>query len=127
MGKSVPKITYEDVLEWVEAGPEGGGKDKTQVEQVRRQKDGRVDEHIAMNVLEAIEQYRLGSPVSKDYSGITERLERWVERWVESRVLAGDFGVLLLAVLDAWAVVVLALAERDLALWADEAIQDSFR
>ena len=116
------KITYDDVLEWVRAGPENGGKDKTIIEQTRGKKDGRADEHITYNVYEAIEQQRLGTAM-KDYSGILKRLEEWVE----NRVLSGDFADLLVVVLDAWLEAVAVAAERDLADWVDEAIEDGFR
>ena len=112
-GKAARAITYDDVLEWVRAGVENGGKDKTVVENNR----GRADEQIAYDVLTAIRQQRLGF-ANKDYSGITERLEAWVE----GRVLAGDFGELLLAVLDAWLAALGPVMERDLADWADEVI-----
>ena len=116
------KITYDDVLEWVKAGPENGGKNKTILEQTRGQKDQRTDEHITYNVYEAIEQQRL-STAMKDYTGILNRLEEWVE----NRVLSGDFADLLVVVLDAWLEAVSVVAERDLADWVDEAISDSFR
>lgn len=112
------KITYDDVLEWVKAGAEHGGKDKTAIENTR----DRVDEQIAYDVNTAIIQHRLGFE-KKDYSRITARLEEWVE----SRVLSGDFADLLLVVLDAWVAALLVVMEKDLADWADESIMDSFR
>ena len=112
-GKGAKAITYDDVLEWVRAGVEGGGKDKTAVENTRN----RADEQIAYDVLTAIRQQRLGF-ADKDYTAITDRLEAWVE----SRVLAGDFSDLLLAVLDAWLAALGPVMEQDLSEWADELI-----
>ncbi len=117
-GKRQVPITYEDVLEWVQAGVENGGKDKTAIENNR----GRSDEQIAYDVNTAIRQHRLGFE-KKDYSAITERLEEWVE----NRVIAGDFADLLVVVLDAWITALVVVMERDLADWADEIIFDSFR
>jgi hypothetical protein len=116
-GNVVP-ITYQDVLEWVKAGPENGGKDKTILEQERGRQDDRIDEHIAYNVFEAIEQYRLGYIGQKDYGRIADRLQKWVE----DRVLAGELGDMLVIVLDAWASVVGAVLEDDFSAHVDEVI-----
>ena len=112
-GKNVSTIRYEDVLDWVKAGPENGGKDKTAIETNR----GRVDEQIAYDVHQAILQHRLGFE-KKDYSRITARLEEWVDQ----RVLAGDLGEMLAAVLDAWVAALAAVVERDMGDWADDLI-----
>jgi hypothetical protein len=110
-------VTYEDVLEWVQAGVENGGKDKTAIETNR----GRSDEQIAYDVHTAIRQHHLGFG-GKDYQAISDRLERWVR----SRVLKGDFGDLLVVVLDTWREAVGIALEKDLAAWADEEIRDAF-
>ena len=104
-------ITYDDVLEWVKAGPENGGKDKTMVENTR----DRADEQIAYDVFQATKQQAFGFS-GKDYSAITARLEEWVNQ----RVLRGDMGELLEAVLGAWVMALEPVLERDLADWADE-------
>lgn len=114
-GRGVVPITYEDVLDWVQAGPENGGKDKTAIENTRN----RPDEQIAYDVHQAILQHRLGFE-KKDYSRITERLERWVE----SRVLAGGLGDMLVAALDAWLAVLAPVMERDLSDWMDDLMAD---
>ncbi len=114
-GKGQVPINYNDVLDWVKAGPENGGKDKTAVENTR----GRPDEQIAYDVHQAILQHRLGFE-KKDYSRITERLERWVE----SRVLAGELGDMLVAALDAWMAVLAPVMERDLSEWMDDLLAE---
>lgn len=113
-GKRQVNITYNDVLEWVRAGPENGGKDKTLVENTRQ----RADVQIAHDVLTATRQQHFGF-ANKDYSAITERLEQWVNQ----RVLRGDMGELLEAVLTAWVMALLPVMERDLADWADEVVR----
>lgn len=115
-GRAV-QVTYADVLEWVRAGVENGGKDKTAVENTRN----RADEQIAYDVHTALRQQTLGLG-SKDYSSITERLERWVE----SRVLAGDFPEMLSAVLDGWRHAVGMAMERDLEAWGHRVVRRSF-
>lgn len=115
--RQVP-VTYADVLEWVQAGVENGGKDKTAVENTRN----RSDEQIAYDVNTALRQQRLGIG-TKDYTAITERLERWVE----SRVLNGDFPGMLVAVLDAWYHAVGVAMERDLGAWGVRTLRGSFR
>lgn len=109
-------ITYQDVLDWVKAGPEHGGKDKTIIEQEQGRKDTRVDEHIAFNVHEAIVQYRLGIPGSKDYGPITERLENWI-KFGES---GGYFMDLLPNLLGIWEGVLEPIIRADLSQWFDE-------
>ena len=111
---TVTLITYDDVLEWVNAGVENGGKDITAIESNR----GRVAEQIAYDVHTAIRQYRLGFPTEKDYGPITARLEKFVE----DRVLAGNMAEMLEAVLAAWAGALEPLMERDLADWVDDLI-----
>lgn len=113
---TVPLITYDDVLEWVNAGVENGGKDITAIESNR----GRAAEQIAYDVHTAIRQYRLGIQGEKDYGPITERLERFVE----SRVLSGNLGELLEVVLSTWQAVLAPLMERDLSDWVDELIAE---
>jgi hypothetical protein len=115
-GQSV-QVTYADVLEWVKAGVENGGKDKTAIENTRN----RSDEQIAYDVNTALRQQRLGLG-NTDYTAITERLERWVE----SRVLAGDFPDMLEAVLDAWAYALDAAMGRDFMAWVIKAGRKSF-
>ncbi len=112
------QVTYADVLEWVKAGVEHGGKDKTAIENTRN----RSDEQIAYDVNTALRQQRLGLG-SQDYSAITERLERWVE----SRVLKGDFPGMLVIVLDAWFHAVGIAMERDLEAWGVRVLRRSFR
>ena len=109
-GKAGKAITYQDVLEWVKAGPEAGGKDKTQVEHTKNLSD----EQIAYVVTYAINQYRFGF-ASKDYSGITERLEKWVDLGV----LGDHLGDLLPAVLDAWFVALEPVLKADFDAWAE--------
>lgn len=111
------EVTYADVLEWVRAGVENGGKDKTAIENTRN----RSDEQIAYDVNTALRQQRLDLG-SHDYTAITERLERWVE----SRVLNGDFPDMLLAVLDAWHHAVVIAMERDLTAGMIKAGRRSF-
>lgn len=103
-------ITYADVLEWVLAGPENGGKDITAIESAR----DRSPEQIAFDVHNAIRQHRLGFE-RKDFSRITQRLEDWVN----SRMLAGDMDQILIAVLDAWIGTLLPIVERDFNDWLD--------
>ena len=112
------QVTYADVLEWVKAGVEHGGKDKTAIENTRN----RSDEQIAYDVNTALRQQRLGRG-SQDYTAITERLERWVE----SRVLNGDFPDMLAAVLDAWRFAVGVAMERDLEALVTRGVRRSFR
>lgn len=106
-------VTYQDVLEWVRAGPEHGGKDLTAVENTRN----RNPEQIAYDVHNAIVQHRLGLE-KKDYGRITERLEEWVN----SRVLAGDMGLMLEAVLESWYAALCPVVARDFERWVDEVI-----
>ena len=113
-GKQV-SVTYDDVLKWVQAGVEHGGKDKTAVENNRN----RADEQIAYDVHQAIKQHHMGGVSKKDYSGITARLERWVEE----RVLAGDFSELLMAVLDAWSAALEPVLWADFDQWLDECVE----
>jgi hypothetical protein len=117
-GDARREITYDDVLNWVKAGPENGGKDKTILEQERGRQDGRVDEHIAYNVWEAIAQYRLGTAM-KDYGPITERLERWVD--------FGESGNKMLdhlpTILNAWAAALEPVLAEDLDDFLDRAIR----
>lgn len=101
-------ITWDDVLEWVRAGPENGGKDKTAIENTR----DRSDEQIAYDVHHAIRQHRLGIE-KKDFSRIIERLEDWVN----TRLLSGDMDAMLTAMLDAWVGVLRPLMERDFRDW----------
>ncbi len=110
---SYTPISYQDVLEWVRAGPENGGKDLTAVENTRN----RNPEQIAYDVHHAIIQHRLGIE-KKDYGRITERLEEWVN----SRVLAGDMDALLDAVLEAWYAALAPMVERDFERWVDEVV-----
>jgi hypothetical protein len=112
-------VTYADVLKWVQAGPEHGGKDKTILEQEKGHRDGRADEHIAYNVYEAIVQYRLGIPGGKDYGPITERLERWV-KFGES---GGYFMDLLPNLLGIWESVLEPIIRADLSAWMDAEIR----
>jgi hypothetical protein len=111
---SYTPITYADVLEWVRAGPENGGKDLTAIENSR----GRNPEQIAYDVHNAIVQHRLGIE-KKDYGRITERLEEWVN----SRVLAGDMGELLAAVLEAWFTVLAPVVGRDFEQWVEKVMK----
>lgn len=113
---TIPLITYDDVLEWVNAGPENGGKDITAIEGNR----GRAPEQIAYDVHTAVRQHRLGFAGEKDYGPITERLEKFIE----SRVLSGNLGEMLGAVLSAWFTVLVPLMERDLADWVDDLIAE---
>lgn len=115
-GKQDKEITYDDVLRWVEAGPENGGKDKTAIENTRN----RPDEQIAYDVYTAIRQYRLGIPGEKDYGPITERLERWIE-FGES---ANYFLELLPEILNLWESVLAPVMERDLSDWMDDLMAD---
>lgn len=115
---SYTAINYEDVLAWVQAGPENGGKDITAIESNR----GRRSEQIAYDVHQAILQHRLGTE-RKDYSRITERLEDWVN----SRVLGGDMGPMLDAVLDAWTTVLEPVIARDFERWVDRTMKRAMR
>ena len=101
-------ISYESVLEWVNAGPENGGKDVTAIENTRN----RAPEQIAYDVLTAINQHRLGIE-KKDYGAIAGRLEEWVN----SRVLSGDIEALLEAVLEAWYAALGPVVARDFEKW----------
>lgn len=106
-------ITYEDVLEWVKAGAENGGKDWTAVENTR----DRNPEQIAYDVITAINQHHLGTE-KKDYGRITDRMEAWVN----SRALGGDLGQLLEAVLEAWYTALCPVVARDFEKWVDETV-----
>lgn len=115
-GAQNKEITYEDVLQWVEAGPENGGKDITAIESNR----GRAAEQIAYDVHQAINQYRLGFPGEKDYGPITARLERWVE--------FGEAGELfldrLVGLLEVWHATLEPVMQRDLSDWVDDLIAE---
>ncbi len=104
-------ISYDDVLRWVQAGAENGGKDKTAVENTR----GRADERIAYDVYTAIRQYRLGFTGEKDYGPITERLERWMDLGKS----AGAFLERLPGVLAAWENVLGPMMAADLEAWTE--------
>lgn len=114
-GKNFTPITYRDVLEWVQAGSENGGKDLTAIESARE----RSPHQIAYDVFHAIRQHRLGFE-KKDFSRITQRLEDWVN----SRVAAGDLGGLLEAVLEAWLGALEAIIERDFVEWIELDVLD---
>jgi hypothetical protein len=114
--KQNKEINYDDVLRWVEAGPENGGKDKTAIETNR----GRSDEQIAYDVYTAIRQYRLGIPGDIDYGPITERLERWID-FGES---ANYFLEKLPDLLEVWTNLLVPVMERDLSDWADDLLAD---
>jgi hypothetical protein len=118
--KGPVNITYDDVLNWVKAGPEQGGKDKTVLEQEKNYTDMRADEHIAYNVYEAIVQYRLGLSVNKDYGPITERLERWIQ-YGES---GNQFLELLPDLLAVWENLLGPVMERDLDAWVDKLVAE---
>jgi hypothetical protein len=113
VGKPGKEITYDDVLSWVRAGPENGGKDKTAIENNR----GRADEQIAYDVHQAIKQQRLGF-AKKDYSGITERLERWVDHGV----LVNHLSDLLPFVLDVWFATLEPVLENDFEMEIDDVL-----
>lgn len=121
-GGSKTPISYDDVLKWVKAGVEHGGKDKTILEQERKHSDGRVDEHIAFNVYEAIVQYRLGISGGKDYGPITERLERWVKHGESG----GYFMELLPNLLAVWETVLGPVIEADILDEMDLEIRQAF-
>ncbi len=101
-------ITYDDVLAWVKAGTENGGKDLSAIESTRE----RSPNQIAYDVHNAIKQHRLGIE-KKDYSRINQRLEDWVN----SRLMAGDMDALLNAVLEAWAGALFPIMSRDFDDW----------
>lgn len=108
------EIGYDDVLSWVTAGVENGGKDVTAQESAQ----GRNAHQIAHNVHEAIRQARLGFTTT-DYSRITARLEEWTHR----RFLAPDMRDALDAILDAWTAALFPVISRDMEDWFDDSIQ----
>jgi hypothetical protein len=111
-------VTYDDVLSWVRAGAENGGKDKTAVENSRN----RADEQIAYDVFTAVRQNRLGFPGEKDYGPIAARLERWVDFGESSNV----FLERLPGVLEAWEMALNPIMEADFSDWADQLIAKAF-
>lgn len=111
---SAPKaITYQDVLEWVKAGPEKGGKNKTLVEHSKAMSD----EQIAHVVANAINQYHFEF-MKKDYSGIAARLEQWVDLGV----LGDHLDDVLPAVLETWFIALDPMIRNDCDQWLNSAI-----
>lgn len=110
-------ITYEDIEAFVKADPEDGGKDKDLFKDSERMMT-RNEKQIIYDVQDAIRQHRLGV-AEKDFSGITQRLEDWVN----SRVLKGDLDSLLSLVLQSWETVMTPILERDLTEWVDDVIR----
>jgi hypothetical protein len=110
-----PDIRQRDVLEWVRAGAEAGGKDKSESEVAA----GKTDEEIAYVVTKAINQYRFGFAQNADYSAITERLEVWVKQ----KFLSADLSEALAAVLAAWVAEIAPMIEADFDAWVDAEIE----
>jgi hypothetical protein len=108
-------ISYNDVLEWVMAGPDNGGKDPSEVEITR----DRSPYNIAYDVHQAILQHRLGTE-RKDFSRITRRLEDWVN----SRLLSGDMDEMLRAIVEAWQTLLAPVIERDYSDWMDDVLRN---
>lgn len=111
LGNFTP-VTWQDVYEWVTAGREAGGKDKTLFEESERMSK-RSDRQITYDVHNAIRQHQLGLSTSKDFSAITARLEDWIN----SKALRGDMNELLRLVFEAWLGVLDPVLERDFADW----------
>jgi hypothetical protein len=111
-------IRYQDVLAWVQAGVEKGGKDKSASEVAA----GKTDEEIAYVVNNAINQYRFGFSKNSDYARITDRLEDWVK----GKFLSADLGEVLEKVLAAWMAALAPVMEKDFDEWLDEQIRKSF-
>lgn len=108
-------ISYQDVLEWVLAGPENGGKDPSEIEITR----DRSPYNIAYDVHQAIVQHRLGTE-RKDFSRITRRLEDWVN----TRLLSGDMDEMLRAIVEAWQTLLAPVIERDYLDWMDDVLRN---
>lgn len=117
-GRPGAAVTYDDVLSWVKAGVENGGKDKTAVENSRN----RADEQIAYDVFTAVRQHRLGLPGEKDYGPIASRLEQWAN-FGESATGMTDR---LPGVLEAWEMALDPIIEADFSEWADQLIARAF-
>jgi len=109
------EINYKDVLAWVNAGPEAGGKNKSASEIA----DGMENEEIAHVVNRAINQYRFGFVKDKDYGPITDRLEEWVMQ----KFLSADLGKTLAAVLEAWVMAIGPMVEQDFSDWIDRELR----
>jgi hypothetical protein len=115
-GNYVP-ISYQDVLDWVNAGVSAGGKDITEQESARN----RSPEAIACDVYTAIAQHRLAIE-KKDYGRITQRLEEWVE----SRQPGGDqLETIIPAMLEAWTTALYPVICGDYQAWAQRMIAES--
>lgn len=107
---TVQPIGYQDVLDWVEAGPEHGGKDITDEESAR----GLTPEQIALNVNQAIHQLHLGEVNGgKDYA----RIESRIAEFLDSRSIGGDLGTLMDLILEAWETDLAPVIERDFEEW----------
>ena len=107
---SIDDVTFDDVLEWVEAGIQGDPDGK---EIQDYDKDATSTAHRIYRVTS--EDYQ----GQGDYSGIRQRLNEWADDHVSQ-----SFEGLLEAVLSAWAIILPPMIEEDYIKHIDRVLRD---